>query len=46
MGRLLRLLRAAERLLREVLIPRLAPVSPELILCYIAERVLGLPRSY
>jgi len=35
-----------ERLLREVLIPRIAPVSPQLILCYIAERVLGLPRSY
>ena len=25
---------------------RLAPVSRELILCYIAERVLGLPKSY
>ena len=24
----------------------LAPVSRELILCYIAERVLGLPKSY
>ena len=24
----------------------LAPVSPEMILNYIAERVLGLPRSY
>lgn len=35
-----------ERFMREVFIPRLAPVSPELILCYIAERVLGLPRSY
>ena len=35
-----------ERLLRESLIPRLTPVSPELILCYIAERVLGLPKSY
>lgn len=35
-----------ERLLREVLIPRIAPVSRELILCYIAEKVLGLPRSY
>lgn len=35
-----------ERLLREVLIPRIAPVSPQLILCYIAERVLDLPRSY
>jgi acyl-CoA dehydrogenase len=35
-----------ERLLRESLIPRIAPVSPQLVLCYIAERVLGLPRSY
>ena len=35
-----------ERFLREVFIPRLAPVSPEMVLNYIAERVLGLPRSY
>ena len=35
-----------ERLLREAMIPRLAPVSAQLILCYIAERVLELPRSY
>ncbi|MFC7739084.1 acyl-CoA dehydrogenase family protein [Roseomonas sp. GCM10028921] len=35
-----------ERYLREVMIPRLAPVSPQLILCFIAEKVLGLPRSY
>ena len=35
-----------ERYLREVLIPRLAPVSRELVMCYIAERVLGLPKSY
>lgn len=35
-----------ERYLRESLIPRIAPVSRELILCYVAERVLGLPRSY
>jgi acyl-CoA dehydrogenase len=35
-----------ERYFRESLIPRLAPVSPQLILCYIAERVLGLPKSY
>jgi acyl-CoA dehydrogenase len=35
-----------ERYWREAKIGRLAPVSPELILCYIAERVLGLPRSY
>jgi alkylation response protein AidB-like acyl-CoA dehydrogenase len=35
-----------ERYLREALIPRIAPVSPQMILNYIAERVLGLPRSY
>ncbi len=35
-----------ERLLREVMITRLAPVSPQLILCNIAEKVLGLPKSY
>jgi acyl-CoA dehydrogenase len=35
-----------ERLFRESLIPRIAPVTPQLILCFIAERVLGLPRSY
>ncbi len=35
-----------ERYFREIMIPKLAPVSPQLILCYIAERVLGLPKSY
>ncbi len=35
-----------ERYLREMQIARIAPVSPHLILCYIAERVLGLPKSY
>ncbi|MEE8454734.1 MAG: acyl-CoA dehydrogenase family protein [Limibaculum sp.] len=35
-----------ERFLREVWINRLAPVSQQLILCHIAERVLGLPKSY
>jgi len=35
-----------ERFLREIMIARIAPVSPQLILCYIAERVLGLPKSY
>jgi acyl-CoA dehydrogenase len=35
-----------ERYLREVMIPRLAPVSPQLILCYIAEKVLGQTKSY
>lgn len=35
-----------ERLLRESLVPRIAPVTPHMILNYIAERVLGLPKSY
>lgn len=35
-----------ERYLRESFIPRIAPISPQLILCFIAERVLGLPKSY
>ncbi len=35
-----------ERFLREVMICRIAPVSPHMILNYIAERVLGLSRSY
>ncbi|MCB1413832.1 MAG: acyl-CoA/acyl-ACP dehydrogenase [Xanthobacteraceae bacterium] len=35
-----------ERYLREVMIPRIAPVSPQLVLSFIAERVLGLPKSY
>ena len=28
------------------LIPRIAPISPQLILSFIAEKVLGLPKSY
>jgi acyl-CoA dehydrogenase len=35
-----------ERYLREMQIARIAPVTPQLILCHIAEKVLGLPRSY
>ena len=35
-----------ERYLREVLIARIAPVTPQLILCHIAEKALGLPKSY
>ena len=35
-----------ERYLREVLIPRTAPVSPHMILNFLAEKVLGLPKSY
>jgi acyl-CoA dehydrogenase len=35
-----------ERYMREAMIARIAPVSREMILNYIAERVLGLPKSY
>ncbi len=35
-----------ERYLREMMIPRLAPVSREMILNYIGEKVLELPRSF
>jgi acyl-CoA dehydrogenase len=35
-----------ERYLREAMLPRIAPVSPQLIFCFIAEKVLGLPKSY
>jgi acyl-CoA dehydrogenase len=35
-----------ERYLREVLIPRTAPISPHMILNFLAEKVLGLPKSY
>ncbi|SHM66201.1 acyl-CoA dehydrogenase family protein [Cryptosporangium aurantiacum] len=35
-----------ERYLREILIPRTAPVSPHLILNFLAEKVFGLPKSY
>ncbi|MDF3074594.1 MAG: acyl-CoA dehydrogenase fadE12, partial [Alphaproteobacteria bacterium] len=35
-----------ERYLREVMIARIAPVSEQLILCFIAEKTLGLPKSY
>ena len=35
-----------EKYLRGILIPRIAPVSREMICNYIDERVLGLPRSY
>jgi acyl-CoA dehydrogenase len=35
-----------ERYLRESLITRIAPVTPHMILNFIAEKVLGLPRSY
>ncbi len=35
-----------ERYLREILIPRTAPVSPHMILNFLAEKVLDLPKSY
>jgi acyl-CoA dehydrogenase len=35
-----------ERYLREVMVPRIAPVSPHQIMNFIAERVLELPKSY
>jgi len=36
----------ADRYFRDIQIARIAPVSPQLILSYIAERVLGLSKSY
>jgi acyl-CoA dehydrogenase len=35
-----------ERLWREVKLTRIAPVSPELIMAFVGEKVLGLPKSY
>jgi acyl-CoA dehydrogenase len=35
-----------ERYFREIMLPRIAPVTPELIMSFIAERVLELPKSY
>jgi acyl-CoA dehydrogenase len=35
-----------ERYMRECFIPRIAPVSPQMIMNYIAEKVLDLPKSY
>jgi len=35
-----------ERYLRECFVPRIAPVSREMIMNYVGEKVLGLPRSY
>jgi acyl-CoA dehydrogenase len=35
-----------ERYFREIMIARIAPVTPQLLLCFIAEKVLGLPKSY
>lgn len=35
-----------ERYMREIMIPRIAPVSREMIFNFIGEKVLGLPRSF
>ena len=35
-----------ERYMREVMVTRIAPISPQLVLSFLAERVLGLPKSY
>jgi acyl-CoA dehydrogenase len=35
-----------ERLFRESILTRIAPVTEQMVLSYIAERVLGLPKSY
>jgi acyl-CoA dehydrogenase len=35
-----------ERLFREVAVTRIAPITEQLILCFIAEKVLDLPKSY
>ena len=35
-----------ERYLREVMLTRIAPISPQMILNFIAEKALGLPKSY
>jgi acyl-CoA dehydrogenase len=35
-----------ERYLREIMIARIAPITPHMILNFIAEKALGLPKSY
>ena len=35
-----------ERYLRDIFVARIAPITPQLILNYVAERALGLPKSY
>ena len=35
-----------ERYFREARLMRIAPISQEMVLNYLAERVLGLPKSY
>ncbi len=36
----------SDRYFREARLPRIAPISQELVLAYVAEHVLGLPRSH
>ncbi|TAM85618.1 MAG: acyl-CoA dehydrogenase [Candidimonas sp.] len=35
-----------ERYLRDIFVARIAPITPELIFSYVAEKALGLPKSY
>lgn len=35
-----------ERYLRDIMVARIAPITPQLIFSYIAEKALGLPKSY
>ena len=35
-----------EEVIREIMVPYLAPISQQLALCFVAERALGLPKSY
>jgi acyl-CoA dehydrogenase len=35
-----------ERYLREAMLPRIAPISQQMVLNFIAEKALGLPKSY
>lgn len=35
-----------ERLVREALLFQIAPVTPQMLLCFIAEKALGMPKSY
>lgn len=35
-----------ERLFRESILARISPITEQLMLCFIAEKVLGLPKSY
>jgi acyl-CoA dehydrogenase len=35
-----------ERYLRDIMVARIAPITPQLIASYVAEKALGLPKSY